>query len=106
MSCDARKPVIGFRTMSDTNWSMQPQKMARCFIFRIYEEEGLYHPCSENKVADQLCSYCTADLRLCFRIGKMLFFSLPDLDLLQAAKLRNHMTAYDRIYEMSNKIQF
>ena len=21
----------------------------------------------ENKVADQLCSYCTADLRLCFR---------------------------------------
>ena len=22
----------------------------------------------ENKGADQLCSYCTADLRLCFRI--------------------------------------
>ena len=26
--------------------------------------------CSKNKGADQLCSYCTADLRLCFRIGK------------------------------------
>ena len=24
--------------------------------------------CSENKGADQLCSYCTADLCLCFRI--------------------------------------
>ena len=24
--------------------------------------------CSENKDADQLCSYCTADLRLCFRL--------------------------------------
>ena len=26
----------------------------------------MYYPCSENKGADQLCSYCTADLRLCF----------------------------------------
>ena len=25
---------------------------------------------SENKDADQLCSYCTADLRLCFRMSK------------------------------------
>ena len=46
--------------------------------------------CCENKGADQLCSnctadqrlcfrntysYCTADLHLCFRIGKFLFFS-------------------------------
>ena len=23
-------------------------------------------PCAENKGADQLCNYCTADLRLCF----------------------------------------
>ena len=33
--------------------------------------EELYYPCSENNGADQLCSYCTADLRLCFRIGKI-----------------------------------
>ena len=26
---------------------------------------GLVHPCSENKGADQLCCYCTADLWLC-----------------------------------------
>ena len=29
-------------------------------------EEELYYPSSEIKNADQLCSYCTADLRLCF----------------------------------------
>ena len=29
-------------------------------------------PCSENKGADQLCSYCKGDLCLCFRICKML----------------------------------
>ena len=33
----------------------------------------MYYPYSENKSADQLCSYCTADLRLCFRIGKFWF---------------------------------
>ena len=26
----------------------------------------MYYPCSENKDADQLCSYRKADLRLCF----------------------------------------
>ena len=30
----------------------------------------MYYPCSENKGADQLRSYCEADLLLCFRIGK------------------------------------
>ena len=29
---------------------------------------GLYNLCSENKDADQLHVYSTADLRLCFRI--------------------------------------
>ena len=28
--------------------------------------EELYYPCSQIKGADQLCSYCEADLRLCF----------------------------------------
>ena len=28
--------------------------------------EELYFPCSENKDADQLHSYCQADLHLCF----------------------------------------
>ena len=30
--------------------------------------------CSENKGTDQLCSYCTADLCLCFHVGKNLVF--------------------------------
>ena len=32
-------------------------------------------PCCENKGADQLCSYCTADLRLCFRMYANCWFS-------------------------------
>ena len=35
----------------------------------------MYYPLSENKGADQTCSYSTADLRLCFRIGKTPVFS-------------------------------
>ena len=34
----------------------------------------MYYLCSENKGADQLCSYCTADVRLCFRISKKIVF--------------------------------
>ena len=47
--------------------------MARCSKFRIYEVEGLYYQCSQNKGADQLCGYREADLRLCFRICKNRF---------------------------------
>ena len=64
-----------FPTRSDKNRPVQFQEKARILKFRIYEEEELYYPCSENKGADQLCSYCTADLRLCFRIGKNPVFS-------------------------------
>ena len=42
----------------------------RCLKFRIYGVEEMYYLCSENKGADQLWSYCTADLHLCFRICK------------------------------------
>ena len=37
------------------------------------ELEETYYPCSEKKGADQLRSYCEADLRLCFRICKTMF---------------------------------
>ena len=30
------------------------------------------YPCSENKGDDQLRSYCQADLRLCFRLCRLL----------------------------------
>ena len=50
--------------------AVQPQKMARGLKFRISKVEGLYYLCSENKYA-----YREADLRLCFRICKLLVFS-------------------------------
>ena len=34
---------LGFQTRSDTNWAVQPQKMARGLKFRIFEEEELYN---------------------------------------------------------------
>ena len=64
-----------FSTRSDTNRPVQSQKMARSLNIRIYEEEGLYYPKSKNKGTDQLCSYCKADLHLCFHIGKIPVFS-------------------------------
>ena len=42
--------------------------MVRDLKFQIKKVEGLYYLCGENKGADQLCGYCAADLRLCFRI--------------------------------------
>ena len=75
MSCLMRKPTFWFPTWSDTNQAVQLHKMARDLKFRIYKEEGSYYLCSENKAADQLQGYREADLRLCFRICKMLVFS-------------------------------
>ena len=70
-----RKPTFWFPTWSDTNQAVQLQKIARGLKFRIQREEILHNLCSENKVADQLRGTREADLRLCFRIFKMLDFS-------------------------------
>ena len=67
MSRDARKPGSSvFPTRSDINRCVQSQKKVRSLKFRIKEEEKLYYPSGENK---------GADLRLCFRIGKIPVFS-------------------------------
>ena len=50
--------------------AVQPQKMAGGLKFLDLEIEGLYFPGSENKGADQLHLYSTANLRLCFRLSK------------------------------------
>ena len=55
--------------------TVRAQKMSRGWKFWIYKAEELYYPCSENKGVDQLRSNCEADLRLCFRICKLLVFS-------------------------------
>ena len=64
----------GFQTWSDTNQPVQSQKQARSLKIRIHKEEGLCYPSSENEGADQMNSYCTVDLRLCFCICKNLVF--------------------------------
>ena len=69
------KPTMWFPNRSDTNRPVQLQKQARSLKFWGYVEEELYYPSSENKGADQLRSYCEADLRLCFRIGNNPVFS-------------------------------
>ena len=70
-----KKPTFWFPTWSDTNQAVQLQKIDRGLKFRVLKAEGLYFLCSENKGADQLRGYREADLRLCFRICKMLVFS-------------------------------
>ena len=57
--------------------------MARGLKFRIYEKEGFYYPCSENKGADQLRGYREADLRFCFRICKKPVFLLRGLNYMR-----------------------
>ena len=60
-----------FPNRPDTNRAVQAQKRARSLKFHIKVEEELYYPSSENKGADQLRSYCEADLRLCFRLCRL-----------------------------------
>ena len=60
-----------FPNRSDKNRPVQSQKQARSLI---YLEEELHYPSSENKGADQLRGYREADLRLCFRLCRLLVF--------------------------------
>ena len=62
------KQVFRVSDRSDTNQPVQSQKKVSSLKFPYEEEEGLYYLCSEN-------SYYTADLHLCFCIGKNPVFS-------------------------------
>ena len=68
------KPTLWFPNRSDTNRPVQAQKRARSSNFRIKVEEELYYPSSEYEGADQLRGYREADLRLCFRLCRVLVF--------------------------------
>ena len=68
------KPAMWFSNRSDINRPVQLQKQARSLKFWSYVEEELHYPSSENKGADQLRGYREADLRLCFRLGRLLVF--------------------------------
>ena len=63
-----------FPNRSDTNRPVQLQKQARSLKFWSEVEEESYYPSSENKGADRLRGYREADLRLCFRICRLLVF--------------------------------
>ena len=52
----------------------QANLYSRSSKFLVFEVEGLYYLCSENKDADQLCCNCTADLHLCFHLCILLSF--------------------------------
>ena len=69
------KQSSGFPTRSDTNQPVQSSKKATSLKFQSLDYEGLYYLFCENKDNDQLCSHCTADLRLCFYIGRNLVFT-------------------------------
>ena len=60
------KQSSGFPIRSDKKRPVQSQKKVRILKFWVEVAEELYYPSSENKGTDQLCSYCSADLRLCF----------------------------------------
>ena len=66
LSLCMRKLTIWVLTRSDTNRTVQSLKMVRGWKFWIY------YRCSENKSADQLRSNCEADLRLYFRLCRLL----------------------------------
>ena len=67
-------PTMWLPNRSDTNWPVQTQIRARSLKFWTLVEEELYYPSSENKGADQLRGYREADLRLCFRLCRLLVF--------------------------------
>ena len=52
---------------------MQTQNKVRDWKFWIQKVDDLYYLCSESKGAGQLCHYYTANLCLCFRLGKVRF---------------------------------
>ena len=65
----------------------------------------MYYPSSENKGADQLHGYREADLRLCFRICRLLVFSRGGSfseDLSERLALKITLNQYVSIDSVSN----
>ena len=70
---------LGFLTRSDTNRAVQLQKIVRDTKFGFRKKRDFTILVAKTKGADQLRSYCTADLRLCFRICKKWVFLITRL---------------------------
>ena len=91
-------PSSGFPNRSDTNGPEQSEMKVRILKFWVEVKEELYYLSSENKGADQLCSYCTADLRLCFCIGKK--FSHDDSEIY----MHHHSSIYGYVGGTGNTL--
>ena len=63
-----------FLNRSDTNQPVQSQKMVRGSNVWIFKVEELYYQLSVAKTKALISSYCETDLRLCFRLCKLLVF--------------------------------
>ena len=75
----------------------------------------MYYPCNENKRADQVRSYCTIDLRLCFHIhadycfsgaAAQMHVSMLFLRMISIQTFFNHSFFYSKIQHKTfdNKI--
>ena len=72
LSREKRKQQSRFPTRLDKPGCTATEKKLEILNLR---RTGIYDLRSKNKGAVQLCSYCTADLCLCFHIGKNLVLS-------------------------------
>ena len=86
-----------FPNRSDTNRPVQLQKQARSLKCLSYVEEELFYPSSENKGADQLRGYREADLRLCFRLCRLLVFPWVGSYLIRITHARASVSACEFI---------
>ena len=91
-----------FPNRFDTNRAVQAEKMARGLKFWFYKEEKLYYPSSENKGADQLRGYREADLRLCFRICRLLVFPRGG-SYVNLESIKNKQNHHENIIFFSNE---
>ena len=65
---------LGFRPGPTQTGLFCHRKWLEAGNFGLKKVEELFYPFSENKGADQLHSYCEADLRLCFCLCRLLVF--------------------------------
>ena len=67
LSLCMRKPILRVINQVGHRPACTATEEGKNFESLDLRRRGIDYPCSGNKGVDQLCSICTADLRLCFR---------------------------------------